>query len=221
MGRLHEVADCCRNQDASCLRAYAAQQGRLLVTACEKHDISGTHWILGGSLAYNAALKDSYDIDLRLLVPDGPNVRKEIDHIRDLLAQESKGDPTFKTRFIDEGGTNYVQHTKRIVRIPGIDADIELSWNIQAESSYRSIGEMAARLPHEVIDRFVVTKWNAREEGKDAYKAIKSRWRQMIERLINQGGRSPSAQQLGVLLNSLKSEYSEFLCNLHESVREE
>lgn len=221
---IHDVAECYRNQDALQLQKYAAQQGDSLVAAC-KESKENVRWVLGGSLAYNAALKGSYDIDLRLLVPgawDAVVARQRIDRIRDLLVEEAKDDPTFKTRFIDEGGTNYIQHTKRIVRIPGVDADVELSWNIQAESSYRSIGEMAARLPSEVIDRFVVEKWNARAEGKDAYKLVKSEWRQMIEELIDQGGRDLSAEELSRLLTAESKEkrYPRFLLSWKEQAEE-
>lgn len=187
---------------------FANVQGELLLSTLSDES---ARFVLGGSLAYDAALKNNYDIDLRLLLPDGLDVRTQIDHVRDLLVEESKSDPTFKTRFIDEGGTNYIQHTKRMVSIPGVPADVELSWNIQSEGSYRSIGEMAARLPHELIDRFVVAKWNAQAMGDETYKSVKVAWRRLIEDLIDRGGREMSDDDLHDLLESLRPTFPCFL----------
>lgn len=202
------LPDVYRNAYAKSLVDYANAQGWDLVSKC---GIQGARFVLGGSLAYDAALKDGYDIDLRLLLPDGPDVHAQIDYVRDLLVEESKGDSTFKTRFIDEGGMNYIQHTKRIVRIPGIEAEVELSWNIQSAGSYRSIGEMATRLPRELIDRFVVAKWNARESGEEIYGAVKAAWRRFVEDLIDRGAREMSDGDLLDLLESLRPTFPCFL----------
>lgn len=203
-----------RNPETPLLRQYASSQGDALVLAC---GIIGARYVLGGALGYDAALVGNYDIDLRLLVPDAgksvEEVRQEIDSVRDLLAARAKADPTFKTKFIDEGGTNYIWHTKQIVKVPGIpgNPDVELTWNIQAESTYRSIAEMAARLPKEVIDRYVVEKWNAQQAGKEAYKALKGEWKGMINRLIDKGARKMDDESLRELLDSVASQYSKFL----------
>ena len=168
-------------------------------------------------MGYDAALVGNYDIDLRLLIPDEgkslEEVRREIDSVKDLLAERAKGDPTFKTKFIDEGGTNYIWHTKQVVKVPGIpgDPDVELTWNIQAESTYRSIAEMAARLPKEVIDRYVVAKWNAQQDGKEAYKALKSEWKSMINLLIDKGARDMDDTALAALLAVIANQYPKFL----------
>ena len=197
------------------LKTFAHEQGTLFLGLC--NDIRGTRYVLGGALGYDAALAGNYDIDLRLLVPDAgrsvEEVRREIDSVKDLLAARAKGDPTFKTKFIDEGGTNYIWHTKQIVKVPGIpgDPDVELTWNIQAESTYRSIAEMAARLPKEVIDRYVIAKWNAQQAGKDAYKLLKNDWKSMINLLIDRGARKMDDKSLRELLDSITGQYPEFL----------
>lgn len=201
-----------RNPCSQLLCEFAKAQGSVLLSHIS---MDGARVVLGGSLAYDAALRGCYDIDLRLLLPDGPDVRSQIDRVRDLLVEEGKNDPTFKTRFIDEGGTNYIQHTKRIVRIPGIEAEVELSWNIQSAGSYRSIGEMAARLPRDLIDRFVVAKWNAREAGEENYRAVKAAWRRFVEDLIDRGAREMSD---GDLLNLLESLRPTFPCFLTEPI---
>lgn len=203
-----------RNPGTPLLRQYASEQGDALVQAC---GIAGVRYILGGALGYDAALVGNYDIDLRLLVPDAgksvEEVRREIDSVKDLLAARAKGDPTFKVKFIDEGGTNYIWHTKQIVKVPGIpgDPDVELTWNIQAASTYKSIAEMAARLPKEVIDRYVVAKWNAQQAGKDAYKALKGEWKAMINLLIDKGARKMDDKSLRELLASFVERYPQFL----------
>ena len=202
------------NPDNRVIKTFAGMKGEMLVQAC---GIAGARYILGGALGYDAALVGNYDIDLRLLVPDAgksvEEVRREIDSVKDLLAARAKGDPTFKTKFIDEGGTNYIWHTKQIVKVPGIpgDPDVELTWNIQAESTYKSIAEMAARLPKEVIDRYVVAKWNAQQAGKDAYKALKGEWKSMINLLIDKGARAMDDKSLRELLDSITGQYPEFL----------
>ena len=203
-----------RNPETPLLRQYASSQGNALVASC---GIPNARYVLGGALGYDAALVGNYDIDLRLLVPDAgkseEEVRREIDSVKDLLAERAKGDPTFKTKFIDEGGTNYIWHTKQVVKVPGIpgDPDVELTWNIQAESTYRSIAEMAARLPKEVIDRYVVAKWNAQQEGKEAYKALKGEWKSMIDLLIDKGARDMDDTALGVLLAAIANQCPKFL----------
>lgn len=203
-----------RNPETPVLRQYASEQGDTLVASC---GIPNARYVLGGALGYDAALVGNYDIDLRLLVPDAgksvEEVRREIDSVKDLLAARAKGDPTFKTKFIDEGGTNYIWHTKQIVKVPGIpgNPDVELTWNIQAESTYRSIAEMAARLPKDVIDRYVVAKWNAQQAGKEAYKALKGEWKTMINLLIDKGARAMDDKSLRELLDSIASQYSVFL----------
>lgn len=211
---MHALAMKYRNTEIPMLRQYASEKGDALVSSC---GIPNARYVLGGALGYDAALVGNYDIDLRLLIPDAgktvEEVRREIDAVKDLLAARAKADPTFKTKFIDEGGTNYIWHTKQIVKVPGIpgNPDVELTWNIQAESTYRSIAEMAARLPKELIDRYVVAKWNAQQAGKEAYKALKGEWKGMINRLIDKGARKMDDESLRELLDSVASQYSKFL----------
>ena len=202
------------NPDNGVIKTFARMKGEMLMQAC---GVAGVRYVLGGALGYDAALVGNYDIDLRLLIPDAgksvEEVRREIDSVKDLLAVRAKGGPTFKTKFIDEGGTNYIWHTKQIVKVPGIpgDPDVELTWNIQAESTYRSIAEMAARLPKEVIDRYVVAKWNAQQTGKEAYKLLKNDWKSMINLLIDKGARAMDDKSLRELLDSIAERYPEFL----------
>ena len=73
------------------------------------------------------------------------------------------------------------------------------------------LAEMAARLPKEVIDRYVVEKWNAQQAGKEAYKALKGEWKGMINRLIEKGARKMDDESLRELLDSVASQYSKFL----------
>ena len=180
-----EDANKFRNHYSSILRQYASEQGDALVSRC---GVKGARYVLGGSLAYDAALCGCNDIDLRLLLPDSPNVKDEINRVRDLLVAESKEDRTFTNKFIDEDGTNFIQHTKKIVRLPIVDGDIKLSWNIQAAGSYHSISEMSKRMPKNVLDRYVIAKWNALQVSKQAYKAVKEGWKALINLLIEKGG---------------------------------
>lgn len=203
-----------RNRYSPVLMHFARKHGEDLLL---RIGLADAHYVLGGALGYDAALVGNYDIDLRLLVPDAgksvEEVRREIDSVKDLLAARAKGDPTFKTKFIDEGGTNYIWHTKQIVKVPGIpgDPDVELTWNIQAASTYRSIAEMAARLPKEIIDRYVVAKWNAQQAGKDAYKALKEEWKSLVNLLIDNGGREMNKESLRAFLAVCADRFPSFL----------
>lgn len=196
------------------LKLYANEQGDNLVASC---GVIGAHYALGGSLGYNAALEGCYDIDLRLLIPEAgkseKKVHREIDAVKDLMVKRAKGDPTFKVKFIDEGGTNYIWHTRQIVKVPGIpgNPDVKLTWNIQAESTYRGIAEMAARLPRELIDRYVVAKGKAREESEEAYKETKKQWVDFINWLIDNGGKKTNDQELEKLLESCSDKLPSFL----------
>ena len=211
---LNQDSHSIRNPHTEELRRIAANRGEEL---CAASGIPGARYILGGALGYDAALAGNYDIDLRLLIPDAgksvEEVRRQIDAVKDLLANRAKDDPTFKSRFIDEGGTNYIWHTKQVVKglgIPG-NPEVELTWNIQAESTYRGIAEMAARLPRDVIDRYVVAKWNAQQAGKEAYKALKEEWKSLVNLLIDNGGREKDEESLRAFLAANADRYHLFL----------
>ena len=209
-----EKGEECRNPFSRELIRFAHEQGRALEMAC---GIPGARHVLGGALGYDAALVGCYDIDLRLLVPDTgkdrDEVRRQIDSVKDLLAERAKGDPTFAAKFIDEGGTNYIWHTRQVVQAPGVpgDPDIKLTWNVQAESSYRSLAAMASRLPKEAIDRYVVAKWNARQAGDAAYRALKGEWKALLSSLIESGGPAMPDEALRRLLDSKAAEFPRFL----------
>ena len=208
-----EKADECRNPFSRTLVCFAHQQGVELEVSC---GIPGARHVLGGSLGYDAALRGCYDIDLRLLVPDAgkslDEVRRQIDAVKDLLVKRAKDDSSFESWFIDEGTGSYIWHTKKNVRVPGVtgNPDVELSWNIQAESSYHGLAEMAARLPRNVIDRYVVAKWNAKLAGDKAYRNLKGDWKALLSSLIENGGREMSDEELKSLLTSKSTDFPIF-----------
>ena len=76
---------------------------------------------------------------------------------------------------------------------------------------YAAVMAEAARLPKEVIDRYVVAKWNAQQASQDAYKALKGEWKSMINLLIDKGARAMADKSLRELLDSIASQYPEFL----------
>ena len=196
------------------LKDFSVIAGEKLVNIC---GISNAYYTLGGSLMYDAMQKDEYDIDLRLLIPDVgksvEEVHREIDAVKDLMVERAKGDPSFSVRFIDEGGKNYIWHTKQIVKVPGIpgDPDVWLAWNIQAESTYRGIAEMASRLPRELIDRYVVAKWEAREKSESVYSETKKQWVDFIDWIIDKGGKGMNEKELKKLLEDNPERMPSFL----------
>ena len=193
-----------RNPQTAELRAFAEAEGRRLVSDC---GFDGAEYFIGGSLGYDVLLKGNFDIDLRLLLPDdGKTVEKmhrEIDAVQKMLVDKAHANgEEIKCKFIDEKGTNYIQHTKQIVKLPGTEQDVELTWNIQAKSSYKSIAGLSARLPQIVRDRFVVAKGLAKAESKEAYDALKVHWRDFINWLSDNGGREMDTVSLEKLLAS-------------------
>lgn len=180
-----------RNPYSDMLLAYSHFVGRKLVKDInEKYNIKCKYRI-GGSLWYDSALKNNYDIDLRLLVPGNwqtTEVRDHIKAIKDMLVEKAEQDGfKIQSNFIQEDGMNFIWHTKSFIDsicIPGARI-VALTWNIQAESTYKGIAEMAAKLPREVIDKYVVAKWEAKQKSDEAYRALKKRWMKFIEWLID------------------------------------
>lgn len=208
-----KVAAGYRNPKTSELKAYAEEQGAKLVADC---GIPGAEYFIGGSLGYDAVLKGGFDIDLRLLVPDEgksvDKVHREIDSAQKVLINqaESKGE-FIKCKFIDEGGTNYIQHTKQLVRQPWAEGEIELTWNVQSKSSYKSVAGMSAKLPQIVKDRYVAAKGLAKDESKEAYDALKVHWRDFIDWLVDHGAKDMDGKALDGLLLKARVSFPLFL----------
>ena len=202
-----------RNPKTQELLTFAREEGERLVRDC---GIAGARYFIGGSLGYDAVLKGGFDIDLRLLVPDAnksaDEVHREIDAAQEVLIDQAKKDGAeISYRFIDEGGTNYIQHTKRLVHQPWADGEIELTWNIQAESSYKSVAGMSAKLPQIVKDRYVAAKGKSKGESKEAYDALKVHWRGFIDWLIGNGGREMDEETLHEFLIEYAGRFPLFL----------
>lgn len=208
-----KVAAGYRNPKTSELKAYAEVQGAKLVADC---GIPGAEYFIGGSLGYDAVLKGGFDIDLRLLVPDEgksvDKVHREIDSVQKVLINqaESKGE-FIKCKFIDEGGTNYIQHTKQLVRQPWAEGEIELTWNIQSKSSYKSVAGFSAKLPQAVCDRYVAAKGLAKQEPKEIYDALKVHWRDFIDYLLSKGARDMDGAKLENLLQETGNAFPLFV----------
>ena len=207
-----EVAAKYRNPKTPELLAFAHEEGERLVKDC---GVAGARYFVGGSLGYDAVLKGGFDIDLRLLVPgdwDDAVVRRNIDAAQKVLIDQAKANgEEIKCRFIDEGGTNYIQHTKQIVHQSWADGEIELTWNIQAENSYKSIAGMSAKLPQIVKDRYVAAKGLAKDESKEAYDALKVHWRDFIDWLVDHGAKDMDGKALDGLLLKARVSFPLFL----------
>ena len=207
-----KVAARYRNPMTPKLKAFAEEQGAKLVKDC---GIAGAEYFIGGSLGYDAVLKGGFDIDLRLLVPgdwDDAAARRNIDAVQKVLIDQAKANgEDIKYRFIDEGRTNYIQHTKRIVRRPWAEGEIELTWNIQAKNSYKSVAGMSAKLPQIVKDRYVAAKGLAKDESKEAYDALKVHWRDFIDWLVDHGAKDMNGKALDDLLLKARDLFPLFL----------
>ena len=207
-----KVAAKYRNPMTPQLRAFAEEQGSKLVSDC---GVAGAEYFIGGSLGYDAVLKGGFDIDLRLLVPGDWNdvaARRNIDLVQKVLVDQAKANgKTIKCKFIDEGGTNYIQHTKQIVQRDWADGEIELTWNIQAKNSYKSVAGLSAKLPQAVRDRYVAAKGLAKQESKEIYDALKVHWRDFIDWLIGHGAKDLEGDALDKLLGKASELFPLFL----------
>lgn len=205
-----------RNQHTESLKKYAKKLQNKMEFLCALRGII-VRTVLGGSLYYDAALKGDYDIDLRALVLDSwlsPCEQRRIDTVRDILINEFKGDPSFSVSLKTENGTKYIWHTKRKVKnVPGLPEDIyvELSWNIQAESTYRGIAKVARELPQEINDRYVIAKWMAREKSESVYSETKKQWVDFIDWIIDEGGQEIKREEVKKLLESNPDKIPSFL----------
>ncbi|MBQ2623823.1 MAG: hypothetical protein IJG18_01850 [Kiritimatiellae bacterium] len=201
-----------RNPKTPALLALAREEGERLVKDC---GIAGAEYFVGGSLGYDAVLKGGFDIDLRLLVPgdwDDGATRRNIDAAQKVLVDRATANgEEIKCKFIDEGGTNYIQHTKQIVHKSWAEGEIELTWNIQAENSYKSIAGMSAKLPQIVKDRYVAAKGLAKDESKEAYDALKVHWRDFIDWLVDHGAKDMNGKALDDLLLKARDLFPLFL----------
>ena len=184
------------------LQEYAKQCCEELSCQYKKYDVEV---LLGGALAYNASLRGSYDIDLRILVDDWQhrknnaclvvrfmasvlarfgcrNVRRRIDKIRDSIVLSNRRDKTFSASLKTENGTNYIWHfTKIVKKVKDIPEGIEvkISVNVQSRKGYGGIAKVAQRLTQrhqDIVNRYIGAKWNARLQGEAAYKRLKSEW---------------------------------------------
>lgn len=213
VGDAAKVAAGYRNPMTPTLRAFAEAQGAKLVKDC---GIPGAEYFIGGSLGYDAVLKGDFDIDLRLLIPDAgkdiQTVHDEIDAAQKMLIDEARAHgEEISYRFIDEGGSNYIQHTKQIVHQPWADGEIELTWNIQSKSSYKSVAGLSAKMPQIVRDRYVAAKGLAKQESKEVYDALKMHWRDFIDWLINNKARDLDDRELVALLAKARDLFPLFL----------
>lgn len=202
-----------RNPRTAELRAFAETEGRRLADDC---GVGGAEYFIGGSLGYDAVLQGGFDIDLRLLLPDdgktAEEMHREIDTVQKMLVDKAHANgKEIKCKFIDEDGKKYIQHTKQIVTLPGTEQDVELTWNIQAKSSYKSIAGLSAMLPQIVRDRFVVAKGLAMAESQEAYDALKVHWREFIQWLSDNGAREMDETSLETLLASGVERFPLFL----------
>lgn len=172
---VEQYARKCRNAYVTILRAYAESCGKRL-----SKGLVGATYAVGGSIGYDALLKGCYDVDLRILLPENAGADEIDSVVLRLILKEGFQNP----RFIDEGGTNYIWHVGKQVRVPALAArgglDVELTVNVQSCRGYGGIAATSALMPRIVIDRYVVAKALSKKEGAACYTAVKEYWKVFI-----------------------------------------
>ena len=195
-----------RNPFSEALIRFAHEEGRRLTAL-----IPNSEYKIGGSLGYNALLHDNYDLDLRLLLlGDATNSHIDAATLR-LIEDGGYANP----RFINEGGRNYIWHLRRSISkedcvrfgCPSID----LTLNIQSASKYAGIADVSAQLPHDVVDRYVVSKELSLKEGRDCYVAVKEYWKCFVGWVSDHGYHRLGKSEMGVVLKENSALFPLFL----------
>lgn len=161
-----------RNAYSDVLVRFAHDEGKKLAGL-----IPDSKYAIGGSLGYGALLQDNYDVDLRLLLKADATPAEIDEAVYAIMQMGGYSNP----RFISENGTNYIWHLRKEVLDEDLAAyglpEADLTLNVQAESGYGGIAAVSAKLPTEVIDRYIVAKELSAKEGRACYTAVKDHWK--------------------------------------------
>ena len=194
VAELSNVTDV-RNPHTAQLLDYGRTIGSGFVAQCKKQGID-VEYVVGGSLAYDAVLKDRYDVDLRLLV-DGDvtkdtRVKDTLDRIKEIIGsdfvRQRKGKVGLLCEPREPDGVEpvqkYIWQLQRIDNnVKGVPCDVIVSCNIEARENYEGLASIANLLPKCVIDRLILAKAKAFEKGKEDYRELKRHWKQFLKDL--------------------------------------
>ena len=201
----HEDAAKYRNPCSEIMVDYASRSGEELKRLLAAPDALV---VIGGSLGYGAAIRDSYDIDLRLLFPQTADAKERL-AVASAKLHEVAGFDAGKIVGVDK---NIYHHYKR-VKIEGLpeDADAYLTLNLQLQKGYAGMADLAKLLPAVVIDRLVVAKGLSAQEGEEAYEALKIHWKSFLKFLSRSNFREISLASREVVLAQAATLYPLFL----------
>lgn len=173
-------------------------------------DATDAEIVIGGSLGYGAAIRGSYDIDLRILFPSAP----------DAMSRMKKASATLrgKAGFGNEdtfGEERNIFYQDKCVKIDGLpdDAVVSLEVNIQLKSGYFGMAGLASQLPEIVIDRLVAAKGQSKQAGSDEYKRVKKHWQEFLIWLDANGFRKATQKEREELLTKAEPLYPLFFRN--------
>ena len=203
----HEEARKYRNPYSEIMVKYAYSEGATLQTLLSAQD---TTIVIGGSLGYDAAIVGGYDIDMRMLFPPTEDARERLQEASAKLHTLAGFDAG---KIVGEA-KNIYHHYKR-VKIDGLpeDADAYLTLNIQIQSEYVGMADIAKLLPELVVERLIVAKGLSAQDGEDAYEMVKGHWKSLLRWLAKNGFDKATPEERQKLLARAQEAYPLFLKN--------
>ena len=201
----HEEARKYRNPYSEIMVKYAYSEGAKLQTILSAQD---TQIVIGGSLGYGAAIIGGYDIDMRILFPPTENAKERLQDASVKLHTLAGFDAG---KIVGEAKNIY--HHYKQVKINGLpgDADAYLTLNIQVQSEYVGMADIAKLLPETVVERLIVAKGLSAQDGEDAYETVKGHWKSLLRLLAGNGFGKATPEERLSLLNRAQEAYPLFL----------
>ena len=192
-----------RNPYSDQLRAHAEQ-----IMEAWRSRFPGIKTVLGGSLGADLMTGNSYDLDLRILLPAGMDEETDFKRISAALAAEVD----FDWRRTDLENYSVVYHHSMAVRIEGIPEAVSLTMNIVRESEYYGLAGLNLELPQLCRDRYLVAKHKAAVSANATdYEAVKAHWGEMIASLQAAGFFEAPPEQRAILLAAAATRFPLFL----------
>ena len=198
-----------RNPHSTTLRAVAEE-----IMRSWRSRFPGIKTVLGGSLGADIMGANSYDLDMRILLPPGMDAESDFRRVSDALAS----DVAFDWRRDDLANYSLIYHHSSSRTIDGIADPVFITLNIVRESEYYGLADMNLQMPQSCRDRYLVAKHKAAEAGKDEdYEAVKRHWGDMIACLKKSGYFDAIEADRPKILQRLAEVFPLFLCDFPSS----
>lgn len=194
-----------RNLFAGHLIKYAKKESERIL---REINIPGSSAVLGGSLGYDTSIRGGFDIDLRILLPEGADGPEILQRVSNKVAIEIP----FRHMIDPRECSGPIYHHGKTVAITDVPKPVDFTLNIQSNRSYFGLAHMAKRLPKLILDRYVTAKGLAAAKGaNEDYKAVKRHWQEMLHWLDDRNFRKAADEEIEILLDQARPLFPVFL----------